>query len=48
MAASPSSSYGWPRDWLAALATMDSTPASCCGPITADLALGQANRKRGS
>ena len=29
-------------------ATIDSTPASCFGPITADLAFGQVNRNRGS
>ena len=28
-------------------ATMDSTPASCCAPITASLAFGQANMNRG-
>ena len=28
--------------------TIDSTPASCAPPITADLALGQANRNLGS
>jgi hypothetical protein len=27
--------------------TIDSTPASCAGPITADFAPGQENRKRG-
>jgi len=32
----------------AARATIESTPASCAPPITADLALGQANRNRGS
>jgi hypothetical protein len=45
--ASASSSKGRPdaaADWRA---TMDSTPASCWGPMTADLALGQLKRNRG-
>ena len=48
IAASPSSSNAVPRASAAARATIDSTPASCAGPITADFADGQANRKRGS
>ena len=47
-AASASSSNSRPApaaDWRA---TIDITPASCCGPMTAVLALGQVNRKRGS
>ena len=46
-AASASSSNGRPEasaDWRA---TIESTPASCWGPITATLAFGQVKRKRG-
>src|SRR5580704_9556253 len=48
IAASASSSTFWPRPSAAARATIDNTPDSCAPPITADLALGQANRNRGS
>src|SRR5258708_40127037 len=48
IAASCASSYTCPRPSAAALDTIDSTPASCCGPITADFALGQVNRNLGS
>ena len=47
MAASASSSNGRPIDAADWRATIDSTPASCCGPITAVLALGHVNRNRG-
>ena len=48
MPASPSSSYSLPLASAAARDTIDSTPASCAGPITADFADGQVKRKRGS
>ena len=48
MPASPSSSYACPRASAAARATIESTPASWAGPITADFAEGQVKRKRGS
>ena len=48
IAVSASSSNGAPRDSAAARETMERTPASCAGPMTADFALGQAKRKRGS
>ena len=48
MPASAASSYSLPLASAAARATMLSTPASCAGPITADFALGQVNRNRGS
>ncbi len=48
MAASASSSKGSPRDSVAARETIEITPASCAPPMTADLALGQAKRNRGS
>src|SRR5262249_40427391 len=51
-APAPGRRRGAPRGWPWAAAeprvTSEITPASCAGPITADLALGQANRKRGS
>jgi hypothetical protein len=47
-AASAASSYAWPLASADCRATIDSTPASCAGPITADFALGQENRNRGS
>ena len=39
-----------PREsaWAGEEWTIDTTPASWAGPMTADLALGQANKKRGS
>ena len=48
IAASPSSSYGWPFASAAPRATIEMTPASCAGPITADFAFGQLNMNRGS
>ncbi len=48
MAASASSSKGTPLAAADCRPTMESTPASWAGPITAERALGQANRKRGS
>src|SRR5262249_6096574 len=48
IAASASSSTCGPRASAAARATIDSTPDSWAPPITAALALGQANRNRGS
>ncbi len=47
-ARSASSSNGRPVPAADARPTMDSTPASWAAPITASLALGQANMKRGS
>ena len=46
--ASASSSKGCPARSAAWRRTIDSTPASCSGPITAMRWLGQVNRKRGS
>ncbi len=46
--ASCASSYGSPRFSAADRATIDSTPASCCGPMTAMWWFGHANRNRGS
>src|SRR4029079_9766131 len=48
MPRSPSSSYSLPRASAAARETIESTPASWAGPITADFADGQVNRNRGS
>ena len=45
--ASAASSYSCPRAAAACRATIDITPASCAGPMTADFALGQVNRNRG-
>ncbi|SKY55839.1 Uncharacterised protein [Mycobacteroides abscessus subsp. abscessus] len=46
--ASAASSTVPPRASVAARETIEMTPASCAAPITADFALGQANRNRGS
>ena len=45
--ASYASSKGFFSAAAAARRTIDSTPASCCGPMTAVLLLGQMNRNRG-
>src|SRR5690349_19020169 len=47
IARSVSSSKSWPRAAAACRATIDRTPASCAGPMTADRAFGHENRKRG-
>ena len=46
--AKPSASNTSPFDSADCFATISRTPASCAGPMTADLAEGQVKRKRGS